>query len=243
MSIENVFTDIVIIHSDITDSSLQLIEDYCKGRNNIIVERYPYQVYPALHSIYKTGNFDMKNSLAAYYNFGMDICKKIGGSICKIDCDQVYVEESLYCQFVDIEDNMRRNPNHGYRSGLWGINSFVHNNILMVLGDEKINGAGDHYILSGNILEYYQSPFYEMPQYLQDTSTLNYLNMPCWFHFRRRIQRVNNLIAQEFTLENYVCSGNEILYLDDDLIEIFEKSIRPLLVKSESKYCNVVFHD
>ncbi len=243
MSIENVFTDIVIIHSDITDSSLQLIEKYCRGRNNIIVERYPHHVYPALHNIYKVGNFDVKNSLAAYYNFGMDICKKIGGSICKIDCDQVYIEESLFCQFDNIEVNMRRDPNHAYRSGLWGINSFVHNNILMLVGDEKINGAGDHYILSGNILEYYQSTFYEIPHYIKDTSTLNYSNTPCWFHFRRRVQRVVNLVAQEFTLENYVDSGNDILYLDDDLIEIFEKNIRPLLVKSGSKYCNVIIRD
>ncbi len=241
MSIENVFTDIVIIYSDITDSSLQLIEKYCKGRNNIIVERYPYHVYPALHSIYKIGDFDINNSLAAYYNFGMDICKKIGGTICKIDCDQVYIEESLFFQFADIEANMLSTPNRGYRSGLWGINSFVHNNILMVVGDEKINGIGDHYILSGDILKYHQSPFYEIPQYTQEISTLNYHNMPCWFHFRRKIQKVNNLIGTEFTLERYVNDAIEVLHLDDDLIDIFEKNIRPLLIKSESKYCNVVF--
>ena len=116
MSIENVFTHIVIIHSDITDSSLELIEAYSKGRSNIIIEKYPYHVYPALDDIYGTGSYDTKNSLAAYYNFGLNICQRIGGAICKIDCDQVYIEASLSAQFESLE-NSQVSTNQSYGAG------------------------------------------------------------------------------------------------------------------------------
>jgi hypothetical protein len=46
LSIENIFTHFVIIYSDITDSSLKLIEKYNRGRNNVIMEKYPYSVFP-----------------------------------------------------------------------------------------------------------------------------------------------------------------------------------------------------
>ena len=218
-----------------------MIEDYCKGRSNIIIEKYPYHVYPAVNDVYGTGNYDAKNSLAAYYNFGLKISQKIGGAICKIDCDQVYIEAPVSAQFTNLKNN-KTDINQNYGAGLWGINSFVYNNTLLIVGDEILNGIGDTYILSDSFcLEYFQSKFYEIPKYFENIKTLAYHDSPCLFHFRRKVQSVNNFIKEEFTLENFVEQGNEIMHLDNDSIELFEQNIRPLLIKLNSPYSGIVF--
>lgn len=241
MSVENVFSNIVIIHSDITDSSLEKIEAYAKGRSGIIVEKYPHHVYPPHHEIYKTEAYKEENSIAAYTNFGIHLCKKIGGSISLVDADQVYIESTFIKQIITLEKAIKGNPENAYKSYLWGINSFVLNNKLLLSEKFPINGGNDHYILSHNTnIVFSQTPFYEQAIYENNIIELPNNRRPAWFHFMKRFVGVKNFNKKDgftFSLEEYVKSHlNEIVLLSDELGELFEENIRHVLIASNSPY-------
>lgn len=240
LSIENVFSNIVIIYSEINDNSLQLVLDFSNKRPNVFIEKYPYSVFPHHHPIYKEGEFNYENSLAAYYNFGMNICKKIGGSICKIDCDQIYIEEELDRRFLEIEKRYGANRSEMYMAGLWGMNSFIYDNILLLPKDEPFNGHYDHDIYSPNIdITYSQNKFYEVPNWPKSFSRLSFGKNPVWFHFRKRLMGVREDREYNFSLDDFVKKDNSLVLLDDELVSLFEKEIRPLLKETNSQYANV----
>ncbi len=237
LSVQNIFTKYVIIYSDITDNSLHLIEKFARGRNDIIIEKYPHPVHPPHSNFYKNGNYQPENSLAAYYNFGIELCKKVGGSICKVDCDQVYNEGVVGEQLIVMEKELSRQPHLFFKCGLWGINSFVYENKLFIPEQYPINGYGDTYIFSPNILIHYiQNRFYEVPQIPLDCRELPFSQSPAWFHFMKRIVGID--FEHEKTLKDFYEESNSFMILDDDLAQLFELKIRPLLLQTDSPYKN-----
>lgn len=238
LSVQNIFTRYVIIYSDITDNSLHLIEQFARGRNDIIIEKYPHPVHPPHSNFYKNGNYQQENALAAYYNFGMQLCKKVGGSICKVDCDQVYNEDVVGEQMIALEKEFSRQPHRFFKSGLWGINSFVFENKLLIPVKHPINGHKDHYIYSSTTpISYVQNRFYEVPQIPLDCKELPFSQSPAWFHFMKRI--VSTEFENEKTLKNFYEECETFFILDDDLSDLFEAQIRPILVQANSPYQNV----
>lgn len=239
LSVENIFTHFVIIYSDITDSSLKLMETYSRGRNNIIIEKYPYSVFPYRSVVYSQGNYDYKRSLAAYYNWGIKICEKVGGSICKIDCDQVYLEDVVIGQFKQLEEKFLNDKRNFYKIGLWGINSFVYNEQLLVPSKIPINGLNDHYITSSNMkISYVQSRLYEVSVMPEKAITLPSVNQPAWFHFRKNMRGINELVSDTYSINEFIADHGSTMILDDGLAGLFEYKIRPILVKANSPYQN-----
>ena len=247
MSLEEVFTDYVIIHSDITDNTLSLIENYVRGRSSFIIEKYPFNVYPAHHDIYKTGNYLPENSLAGYYNFGMKICKKVGGIVAKIDCDQVYIPEVLAKQIRKVEAASMKDSSGCYKSPIWGINSFVHDNKLYApKAGGGINGMMDHFIHSENSdIRFIQSPFFEIAQMPSSLKNLSVNSTPAWFHFMKRAVGVDktssssNPVSFIQTIDEYILNKKEFMFLGNDLAALFEEKIRPLLEATESPFRNI----
>lgn len=239
LSVQNIFTDYVIIYSDITDRSLLLIEQFARGRNDIVVEKYPYSVHPPHSEVYKSGDYKPENSLAAYYNFGVQICEKVGGSICKIDCDQVYNENVIGEQMSLLEKEYSNRPRGYFKSGLWGINSFVYDNMLLIPENYPINGRGDHYIYSPTVsVSYSQSRFYEVPQTRSDCIELPFNRQPAWFHFMKRI--VGTQFQNVKTLKEFYDENDSFLTLDEEFADLFEMQIRSLLLQTNSPYQNIV---
>lgn len=239
LSVENVFSNFVIIYSDITDSSLKLIEKYSSGRKNIIIEKYPYSVFPPHSAAYKQGVCDYKYSLAAYYNWGMEICRKVGGTICKIDCDQVYIEDVLVEQFQQLERGFLDNTSNFYKTGLWGINSFVYKKYLLIPSKMPLNGLHDHYITSLNMkISYIQSTLYEIPIMPLKMITLSSTNQPAWFHFRKNMIGINESASSKYSIKEFMANHGSTMILDEELTHLFEDKIRPILIKGKSSYRN-----
>ncbi|MGH2643501.1 MAG: hypothetical protein ACRDE2_06105 [Chitinophagaceae bacterium] len=239
LSVENIFTHFVIIYSDITDSSLKLIEEYSRGRRDIIIEKYPYSVFPPHSHIYKQGIYDYKHSLAAYYNWGMKLCEKIGGSICKIDCDQVYIEDVVAEQFKQHEKRFLNDESNFYRVGLWGINSFVYKKRLLIPSKIPLNGLHDHYITSCNMKIFYiQSGLNEVSVMPEKTITLPSANQPAWFHFRKNMRGINESVSDAYSIDEFIADNGSTMILDEELASLFENKIRPILVKGNSPHQN-----
>lgn len=247
MSIENIFSNIVIIHSNITDSSLQQIENYSKGRTNIIIEQYPHHVYPPHHEAYKHRDYLSENSLASYYNFGIDICKRIGGSIMKIDADQIYIEENVLSHIQMFENNRilyEGLETNIYQTCFWGVNTFVYEDQLVLSEKFPFNGMNDHFIISENAdFSFYQSSFYEVIKLPDNAISIPASNQPSWFHFMKKIagvQDIKNTQSFDYSIEEYAENNlNEIVLLNDELANLFIKKVAPILQASNSPYKNI----
>lgn len=231
MSLEGVFTHFVIVHSDITDSTLERLERYTKGRTNFFIERYRYHVFPAHHPAYQE-NLRYENTLAAYYTFCWNLCRKIGGTIAKIDADQVYLTEAIKTQL----DHFDSDSNDLRRSFTWGFNSLVSNNRLYLWKNRMTNGGHDHFIISDKIaLVFNQTQHYETISYRsKDMRIIEKFSYPQWFHFMKRIVGVG--IPSQSLDE---ISEHELSILTEKQRDLFESNIRPLLIESNSEYANI----
>lgn len=98
MSVIDMTDIIVLIYSDIEDSSLELVRRYIKDNRlekRFIIRRYPHKVFTQHAPEYRSGKVKPENTLAAYYEFGYKICRRLArfrnGFIFKIDADQIYM--------------------------------------------------------------------------------------------------------------------------------------------------------
>jgi hypothetical protein len=169
----------------------------------------------------------------------MKICEKVRGSICKIDCDQVYIEDVLVKQFQHLEEKFLNDESNFYKVGLWGINSFVYKEQLLIPSKIPINGLNDHYITSCNRkISYVQSKLYEVPIMPEKAITLSSVNQPAWFHFRKNMRGINELVSDTYSINEFIADHGSTMILDDRLAGLFEYKIRPILIKANSHYQN-----
>lgn len=92
MSVIDMVDIIVLIYSDIDDSSLELVKRYIKENKlekKFIIRHYPYKVFTQHAPEYKLNTVKREKTLAAYYEFGYKICRRLArfrnGFIFKID--------------------------------------------------------------------------------------------------------------------------------------------------------------
>ncbi len=238
MSVINMFDKIVLIYSQIDDSSLELVREYIKKNHyekKFIIHRYPYEVYTQ-HSPKYYEDFEWRNTLAAYYQFGYDICCKLGrfrnGFIAKIDADQIYINNC----FEEIEKNMIKEKYAVIINSYGGYNCYVNKdkNEYMILFREKlgyINGCeGDHLCIplglsnkvtfDMSITKTHCWETTKFPKYFY--SLYKQYNKPMWFHFNQKIPRYGEM--KPLPVEQY-CE--------------YKEKILPLLKKSNSAYTNL----
>lgn len=227
-SIDGIFDHIVIIHSnEKDDGSVAFMKQWCNKRKYCEIHEYPHTVFSSHDKRYRQ-KFKPENSLAAYYNFGLQFFQPEEWVV-KIDADQVYIKPLLY-QFLKQFKNGTADETKQY--GLKGYNTYVYNNKLVKYGLRGINGGFDSFIIKKkNINTFHQNQYYEK------LITKDCLNgdhsKPLWFHFMKSLK--SNGQARKLT----DAKPNEIKNLSEKEIYLFEKFVRPLLVNSP--YNNVQF--
>ena len=227
-SIDGVFDHIVIIHSnEKDDGSVAFMQEWCNKRKYCEIHEYPHTVFSSHDKRYRQ-KFKPENSLAAYYNFGLQFFQPEEWVV-KIDADQVYIKPLLY-QFM--QKFKKGNADDTKQYGLRGYNTFVYNNKIVKYGLGETNGGYDSFVIKRkNIKTFNQTPFYEI------LITKNCLNgthsKPVWFHFMKSLK--SNGHIRQLT----EAKPNEIKKLSKKEIYLFKKFIKPFLVNSP--YKNVQF--
>lgn len=238
MSVVDMLDKIVLIHSDITDSSLKLVENYIKANsleNKILVFQYPYHVYPQNAEEYRN-EYEWKNSLAAYYQFGYKICCKIGrfrnGYIAKIDADQVYMNGC----FQKIENEMIAEKYVLIINSYGGYNGCINttDNTYAIWKRPKVgllNGsAGDHLCIPLSLASKVNFTMDVTSDHAWEVLDLphkyyrfkrNY-DQVMWFHFNHK--KLSDGTFRPLTVQQY----NE-----------YRRKILPLLKQSNSAYVNL----
>lgn len=225
-SIKDVFDEILIIYSDITDSSLELIHSYTNQKINI--ERYPYSVIPP-HSIeYKTNKYDFKNSLASYYNFGLQFIRT--DLVMKIDADQIYFLDEM----MNLVSYLKNCKNDKPTIGIRGHNCVVSNNHLYKYLDQPYNGGADHFCVLTKDANFEQKTYWEILS-LPYKKTFTIPNKQYWFHMKDG-HRINGkfVSGNDYRQQSLGC-------FDEDLIQKYEKYVLPLLVKTDSVFQNLIY--
>ena len=231
-SIDRVFDKIVIIHSnEPDDGSVEFMNKWCKKRKYCEIHEYPYKVIPPHAKEYAEGNFKKENTLAAYYNFGLQFFEPEEWVV-KIDADQVYLKKELK-KFLTPFKKGKMDDNYYY--GTIVFNTFVKNNQLVLFKnpryrDEAINGGKDSFIIKRKNLhdgfiqgKYTEQCNIDIPYYTG--------SMPVWFHFMKSLK------SNGIVIKNEDCPNDKIQYLTKEQKEIFNNEIRPLL--KNSVYYNV----
>lgn len=221
-SIDGVFDKIVIIHSnEPDDGSIDLMNKWCGERSYCEIHEYPYRVIPSHSEEYKMGLFDDKNSLAAYYNWGLQFFEPEDWVV-KIDGDQVYLKEKLKSFILPFREGKVDDTK---RYALCGYNSFVRNKELVLFRSVPINGSGgdSFFVKRKYIKPFIQSEYFEINNILGPVFEIS---EPVWFHFMKSLKSHGNIKSNE------QATLNEIQYLSSEQKDIFEKNIRPLLKNS-----------
>lgn len=224
-SIEGLFDEYIIVHSDITDNTLNLVNEYVKDKSNYIVKQYPHSVYPSHHPIYKTKDYKKENSLAEYYNFAMSLVT--GDLVYKIDADQIYITDRLQRFF----DYCKSKNNEKIIIGTKGYNTFFRNGKFVKCKNHPINGGADAFLLSRKInFKFFQTNYYEKLDIFENVHEEIYDEL-LWFHFRKGIYGVNvSFIDGDET------SHDIIEELNGEEQELFNKYCKPLLIETNSVY-------
>jgi len=229
-SINNVFDKILIIHSNITDSSLELINEYIKNNNitNTKIHKYPYDVIPP-HSIeYTTNNYNYENSLAAYYNFGLQFIDT--DFVMKIDADQIYIQPLLKT-FVDKSLNNTQHEIFGTK----GHNCVVSKGHIYELKNQPQNGGQDHFLIPVKYAHFEQKKYWEL-LVLQNTNQSFYIpKNNFWFHIKDGHRYNNKFVSGD----KY--NPNDLQCFNQELIDAYEKYVLPLLEINESKFKNLKY--
>jgi hypothetical protein len=224
-SIRDIFDQILIIYSEITDYSLELVTKYIEEQNitNITIKQYPHSVLPPHSLEYKNNTFKYENSLAAYYNFGLQFMDT--DLLMKIDADQIYFNDILSKKVYYAKQIADKHINIAFK----GYNSLVHNNSIVLSKNQPINGGDDHFIISLKDANFIQESYWELlqPKFKKPFSS------DCekyWFHFKKG-HRFNNKFV---SADNYKSDFLECF--DESLVLKYKKYILPLLQKFNSKY-------
>lgn len=226
-SIDGIFDKIVIIHSnEPDDGSVDFMNKWCAQRDYCEIHEYPHRVIPSHSEEYRNANYSYENSLAAYYNWGLQFFTPEEWVV-KIDGDQVYIKERLR-KYIELFKNKKRNEKMLY--GMIGYNSFVRKNELVVLKSQPISGGSDGFIIKRkNINSFEQQELWERIDI--DIPVCRDYSSPVWFHFMKSIKSGENIQDNDNT------SDEQIQYLTRFQKKLFERNIRPLL--EESPYYDV----
>ena len=229
-SIDGLFYRIVIIHSnEKDDGSVAAMHEWCDKRKYCEIYEYPHAVLPAGHKDYLTGKWKRENSLAAYYDFGLE---KFSPEeyVVKIDGDQIYIKPRLKA-FID---TIKRNDaiTDKIRYGFRGYNTFSWHNRLVFLKGHTVNGGEDHFVLKRK----YIKPFAQMARYelmqCADGLRLKMMSDLYWFHYMKQLRGYK-------TEDKEKVSQEETQPLNEKELELYKKYILPLLKKNNSPYQNL----
>lgn len=156
MSVIDMTDIIVLIYSDIEDSSLELVRRYIKDNRlekKFIIRRYPHKVFTQHAPEYRSGKVKPENTLAAYYEFGYKICRRLArfrnGFIFKIDADQIYMNNC----FTRAEEMMKKKKYAVIINSSGGYNGYVTEGKFYSLCRRPRHGClngecGDHLMIS-----------------------------------------------------------------------------------------------
>jgi hypothetical protein len=229
-SIKDIFDKILIIYSNVTDESLDLLHDYSKHKSNssLNIVRYNQKVLPPHSKEYKNNTYNHINSLASYYNFGLSLIDT--DLFMKIDADQIYLHDQL---FKIVSKAKLLNKEKIY-IGMRGYNCIVTNSTLKQHVHQPMNGGFDHFILSTDNALFVQDIFWEK-LHVKNNIVCNIEQNPCWFHFKKGHRHDDKFI-----------SGNDykpssVKTLSKDLQITYRKNILPILIESNSPYQNLKY--
>lgn len=236
-SINNLFDEIIIIYSEINDSSLELIEKYINdySKTNVTLFKYPHKVYPQESNEYLS-DFDYKNSLAAYYDYGL---KKIKTKYwMKIDADQIYFSDKLQ---IIIEHAKKYTPY--ICIPMYGFNFQIMDSEVRVNNEIPLNGGTDHGIIPNDRNLYYiQTNRWEqliIPKYIAVKNIKKNINTtPHWIHLRditKYCSSTDLTICQDIKNKYYDINNK----LNEYQYSCYKKYVLPLLQKHNSIYQNL----
>lgn len=219
-SIDGLFDKIVIIHSnEPDDGSNAYAKKWCDKRPICKIYEYPYAVIPSHDNRYN-GKYKYENSLAAYYQFGLN---KFAPEewVMKIDADQVYIRPRLQ----DILTQVRSTSNNdSFLYGVYGFNTLVWHNQLVKFAANPFNGVNlDHFIVKQkNITHFSQRRYWELAHY-NPNLTIVYISRPIWFHFMKSLKIVRKTERALETLKK-----EEVSFLTPDEKDLYRTYIAPL---------------
>ncbi len=151
---------------------------WCNEHPVCEIHEYPHPVVPDRDLRYKKGHVYYRNSLAAYYEFGLQFFEPEEW-IVKIDGDQVYIRSQLQKTL----DYIRKNGRDDILYGMRGYNTFVFKNKLVKYALLPINGGDDHYLAKRKLIAgFIQTELFEIIQrnIVKDTVVLPGMH---WFHY------------------------------------------------------------
>lgn len=229
-SIKNIFDKVLIIYSEITDRSLDLVYDYINQNNinNFLIKQYPYSVLPPHSKEYKNNSYDYNHSLASYYNFGLQFIET--DLLMKIDADQIYLTESLR----DLVKNSCKTLDKNNAIACMGNNCIIHNNKLMIHNKQPFNGGHDHFIIYTDNADFIQNNQWELLIPKQKTEFYCDKKM-YWFHMKD-----GHWYNDQFISSNQYDIAS-LRDLDSNLINLYKTHILPILIKTNSKYQNLQY--
>lgn len=247
MSVDYMFDKIVVIYSDITDNSLNLLHDYVEKNNlkeKYVIEKYPYNVYPPHHNIYFSKfsvfiSYLNKSLLSDYYNFGFNICKRLAkghnGFVAKIDADQIYLPDC----FLEIEKIMEKEHYAYLVNPYGGFDGHVKDNEYKI--DYSHNAAG----CNGTLADHIIIPFSLINFTFFNMEIKNKPYRVAWEHFQHPMlwlglkKQVENIIWFHFD-RKVPYKPADLKNLTVEQKALYYKNIYPLLVKSNSPYKDLI---
>lgn len=222
-SIDGFFDKIVIIHSnEADDGSNAYAKKWCDKQPICKIYEYPYAVIPSHDNRYKDA-YKYENSLAAYYQFGLDKFEPEEW-VMKIDADQVYIRPRL----KEVLTQVRTTPNNdSFLYSVYGFNTLVWHNQLVKFTARPFNGKMlDNFIIKRkNITHFSQEEYWELAHYNKNLTTVN-MPLPIWFHFMKSLKIVKKPERQNKTLEK-----EEVSFLTPDEKRLYQTYIAPLFEK------------
>ena len=230
-SIDGLFDKIVIIHSnEPDDGSVKAMRKWCKWRFNCHIYEYPHAVHPAHTTNQK--NIPYENSLAAYYNFGLEKFEP-EEYVAKIDADQIYIRPQLKQTIDFIREQDKETDKIWY--GIKGYNTYEHKGKLVVFKPVHLNGGKDSFIVKRKYMsEFYNKTHYEEIKNIYELP-VHIFQTPHWFHFMKTLR------SNGKNRERKDAKADEIKNLSDLEKEHFIINIKPLLEKHNSPYKNLSF--
>ncbi|MBR5130116.1 MAG: hypothetical protein IKV03_02700 [Alphaproteobacteria bacterium] len=152
-SIDGLFDKIVIIHSnEPDDGSVKEMHKWCKWRFYCHIYEYPHAVYPSHTTNQKTIPYE--NSLAAYYNFGLEKFKP-EEYVIKIDADQIYIHQHLKSTLDFIREQDLIDDFVSY--GIKGYNTFSYHNKIVKYKKTPFNGGIDSFIIKRKYIKQFSN--------------------------------------------------------------------------------------
>lgn len=235
MSVIDMTDIIVLIYSDIEDSSLELVHQYIKDNQlekKFIIRRYPHKVLTQNSPEYKSGELKQENTLSAYYEFGYKICRRLArfrnGFIFKIDADQIYINNC----FNRADEMMNKKKYAIIINSSGGYNGYVTEGKFYSLCYRPKHGclngeSGDSLIISNAFAE-----FVHFSMSITSDHAWEVLLFPKLFF--RFIKPFHGIMWFHF---NHKPLKDGMLYpLTTDQYAIYEEKILPLLTKADSPY-------